>query len=196
MAPYANTADIPDSFFPTWIRAFKEDLKMNPLDPLCAAMNESGLYAKAHNPNGNASGLIQFMPDTLKGLGYKGSWSDFVKLPADQQVPYVKAYYSPHSSYCTSPGLCYVTTFLPALTPAASKGGPSFVLARHGGTLGWAYDANPGFDHAKKGYITVQDLEDTIANACKGARWDEIFQRYNDAYNAAYPPDADPAPAV
>ena len=39
-------------------------------DWLMFVMNsESGLNPAAYNPNGGASGLIQFMPDTAKGLG-------------------------------------------------------------------------------------------------------------------------------
>jgi hypothetical protein len=195
-----HTTDLSDTFFSAWIQAF-EDLSMNAMDPLCAAMNESGIMAKAHNSHGNAAGLIQFMPSTLAGLGYKGQWSDFLQLPAEAQVPFVKAFYAPHASSCSSPGLCYVTTFLPALVKDAAAQGSTYVLATdasHVGrlqgfasqissTLIQAYSWNPGFDRAHKGYITLQDMEDAITSACHGDRWNEIVERYNEAFETLHP---------
>ena len=200
MPPPVYTPDLPDTFFVAWIQAF-EALKMNPLDPLCAASNESGIRANAHNKTGNAVGLIQFMPATLKGLGYPGEWSDFQLLPADQQVPWVEKFYAPHAQWCTSPGLCYVTTFLPALVQEASQGGDNYVLAtdsahtnllvgfaaKISSTLIQAYAWNPGFDHGRKGYITVADMNESITRACTGSRWNEVLARYNEAYAALHP---------
>ena len=54
-------------------------------------INESGFNPQAVNPKSNATGLIQFMPKTARGLGttvaalYNMAW--------DQQWPYVEAYF-------------------------------------------------------------------------------------------------------
>lgn len=59
-------------------------------DWLMFVMNsESGLNPAAYNPNGGASGLIQFMPDTAKGLGTRPK-------------PYGRCRMSPNSTTCIS----------------------------------------------------------------------------------------------
>ena len=62
----------------------------------CVMMAESGVYAAAHNPNGHASGLIQFMPDTLARLGWNEGHEAFRRLSATEQLPFVRAYYRPY----------------------------------------------------------------------------------------------------
>ena len=55
---------------------------------------ESGWNPAAVNPTSHAVGLIQFMPRTLRALGYAGSWQDFAKLGAMEQVPWIRKYFS------------------------------------------------------------------------------------------------------
>jgi len=45
---------------------------------------ESGGKINAINKSSGAMGLYQFMPKTLRGLGYTGSFNDFLKNPALQ----------------------------------------------------------------------------------------------------------------
>jgi len=66
------------------------ELGMKPEDLLNVMALESGLNPAAHNKNGNASGLVQFMPSTLKGMGYKGSHDEFRGLSGEDQLDYVK----------------------------------------------------------------------------------------------------------
>lgn len=196
---WTHTADWTDQAVADWVKGFR-DMGVDPLFPAQAAMNESNLSAKAHNNNGNASGLIQFMPATLAGMGWTGpsDLASFRALSTDEQIPWVLKYYKQHAPYINSAALCYVTTFLPALTKEASENGMSYVLATDAahtnlltpyaqgvngsnGVLVTAYKWNPGFDHDKKGYITVQDLqttiEQTIGNAQNAPRWQEFVQR-------------------
>lgn len=46
---------------------------------------ESGGKINAQNRQSGAMGLYQFMPKTLTGLGYKGSFNDFLKNPQLQR---------------------------------------------------------------------------------------------------------------
>ena len=70
-----TTGDLSDDFFSA-IHQTADTLQCNPQDLLSVMQNESGLRATAHNPNGNASGLIQFMPRILRGLGFNSDPDD------------------------------------------------------------------------------------------------------------------------
>lgn len=168
------TQDLSDAFFAK-LRAACERIGASPFDVLGVMMNESGVRADAKNPTADANGLIQFMGDTLKGLGWEGTSEAFRRLSAEEQVPYVEAYFAPHKGKLGSPAACYLCTFLPALL--AHAGDMTFVLCAALGPLAWAYAANKGFDRAGNGHITVQDLAYAIDRACTGPRWNEIAVR-------------------
>src|SRR5579885_3389118 len=74
-------------------------VNMNPEDLLAVMYYESGLDPAAHNKNGNASGLIQFMPDTLKGMGFQGDHQDFRALDANKQLDWVADYVSSKAKF-------------------------------------------------------------------------------------------------
>ena len=169
-----KTSDLSDKFF-VELRRIAEKLGASALDMAAVMMSESGVSAKAHNPNGGASGLIQFMPKTLLGLGWTKGPEAFRKLNAIDQLPFVEAYYLSYVGYLDSVAGLYVATFLPALIKHASK--KNYVLTAKGGQLGWAYGPNAVFDSNKDLQITVQELEDAVARSCKGQRWAEISAR-------------------
>jgi hypothetical protein len=193
----ADSSDLSDNFFRAWAKAFS-DMGVDPMFPLKACMHESGAFAGAHNPNGNAVGLIQFVPSTLTHLGFPGTWRDMQRLRAEDQVPWVAKFYKPYAKFLKNPALCYVTTFIPSQTaPAAQSGDPAYKLCddgNHGAKLSWAYLANPGFDVAKKGWTDVQDLANMIEHSCKGARWDSLQKRMQDAIDGKLAPTPPPVP--
>lgn len=143
----------------------------DPEHMLRVMMSESGINPAAHNPNGDASGLIQFMPQTLINLGWRDGHAAFRKLTAEEQVPYVEAYYSPYPDL-DSPARFYLATFLPALLTHTGSREMTFVLCAANGPLGWAYAANKVFDRDHKGYITLGDLAKAIERACVGPHWE------------------------
>ena len=70
-------------------------------DWLMFVMNsESGLNPAAYNPNGGASGLIQFMPDTAKGLGT--TTEALRKMSNVAQLDYVYKYFYPYRGKMSS----------------------------------------------------------------------------------------------
>lgn len=178
--PNRYTADLSDGFFLKLINVC-EELEASPLDMIGVMQNESGVRAAAKNPHADANGLIQFMGDTLRGLGWLTGGDAFRKLSAEEQVPFVRRYFAPHRGKLWSTGALYCATFLPALLQHADD--PNFVLCGKAGPLAWAYAPNIGFDHAtpRKGTITVQDLSDAVARACTGARWNEVQDRMRQA---------------
>lgn len=182
--------DLTDTFFLRWANACGR-LGIDPFDLIRVAYSESGCRASAHNKHGNASGLIQFMPNTLLSVGWTKGHEAFRLLPAEEQVQYVERYYRPWCEHCKSAGLCYVATFLPALTKAAAKEGSGFVLCGLKGPLSWAYQANTVLDRNNDGRITVGDLEEHIERQCKGSRYNAILWRLRQAMGLE-PPDLPP----
>ena len=148
-------------------------LGWNPEHLLSVMMSESAIKANAHNPHGHASGLIQFMPDTLRGLGWLAGDDAFRTLTAEQQLLYVEKYYTPyHGLRLDTPERFYLATFLPAYLSNPESHASTFVLCGANGPFAWAYSANRVFDRDAKGWITVGDLAAAIARNCVGARWE------------------------
>lgn len=177
------TSDITDDFFPR-LKAIAEELEADPLHMLAVMYSESGVRATAHNDNPknlppeqryNASGLIQFMPPTLVGLGYFSGHAAFRQLTATAQLNYVRKYYLPYKGKLKSAAALYVATFLPAFVDNASDMG--FVLTAKGGIRGWAFAPNAAFDADGDLKITVKELGDAVARNAKGGRWDELAAR-------------------
>jgi hypothetical protein len=178
-----TTVDIDDDFFPK-LRAVASALGANPRDLLSVMYSESGCKAEAWNDNPkslppekrwNASGLIQFMPPILIGLGWNQGHAAFRQLTATAQLAFVERYFMPHKGYLGTVGGIYVATFLPALIQHA--GDPAFVLTAKAGVLPWAYGPNAAFDADHDLRITVGELEQAVARNCQGARWDELLAR-------------------
>lgn len=183
------TRDIPDRFFSD-LKKGCATRKIDALSLLSVMFSESGLYAHARNPKGGATGILQFMPPILVGLGWTNGAEAFKHLDAAKQLPYVFAYFSPWMKAAggelKSIGRIYQATFLPA---TLSKGGdPDFVLAARKGPLGWAYDANAGFDVNGDKAITIGELEAAVCRNCRGPRWAEVLARFNGADEAAASP--------
>lgn len=107
------------------------------------------------NPNGGATGLIQFMPATAKALG---TTTDALKrMSSVQQLDYVKAYFAPYKGMIDSFEDLYLVTFYPNADGI------------HGGTLSkpdnWSFPSfvtrqNAGLDKSKDGLITIKEFRE------------------------------------
>lgn len=169
------TRDLDHGFFPK-LEQVAERLGTTAIKMCGVMMSESGLYANAHNPNGHASGIIQFMPQTLINLGWTKGHEVFRKtMSATAQLPYVYQYYKPYIGYLDSVAGLYVATFLPALVKYCDD--EEFILTAKNGPLGWAYGPNAVFDSNKDYAITVGELEEAVERNCRGSRWAEIVAR-------------------
>lgn len=177
-----HTRDIPPSFDRAFVEACAR-IRCKPLDLAGVIMSESGAVAHAHNPHGDASGLIQFMPDTLRWLGFRhdlpklDAAAAFRHLDARAQLPFVVAYYDAFAKVgrpWSSAGRLYQATFLPGTLGAKHE--PDDVLAGPG-VLEWAVRANLVLDLNKDGAITIGELDERVRNAQRGARWSELAAR-------------------
>jgi len=100
---------------PEFVQKVKEmatRLGVKPEWILAVMKNESGMDPKARNPNGGATGLIQFMPATARGLGT--STEALSKMSATEQLKYVEKYYSSFKGQIKSGTDLYLATFWPA----------------------------------------------------------------------------------
>lgn len=172
------TSDLSDSFFDT-LKDICTQLRCQPIDLLAVMMSESNVKATTHNPNGNASGLIQFMPNILIGLGWVDGHEAFRRLSAEEQLPFVKKFFLPYASKgLSSAARLYQATFLPATLDMGSE--LDTVIVQQGGLNSFAYGPNKNaFDKNLDGMITVGELQDAIDRNTHGSRWNEIVARLN-----------------
>ena len=183
MQPIIYTKDLDSLFFPK-LDDIAEKLWCDPMDLARVMKSESDMRSTAWNDNPkdlppekryNASGLIQFMPNTLIGLGYKLGHAAFRAMGATVMLDYVYKYYLPWKGKLKSVGALYTATFLPAFVDKAND--KSFILTAKEGPLGWAYAPNSSFDANHDYAITVGELEEAVERNCVGARWNEIVAR-------------------
>ncbi len=156
-----------------------EEMNIDKLSLAGVMFSESGWYSKAQNPNGLATGLIQFMPSTLAGLGFESSTAandraaDFRKLDATAQMPFVRRYMVPGNLHGVAE--CYLKIFLPADIKHANE--PDYVLAAKDGFRSVVFTANAGFDINRDYRITVSELVSAVARNCRGPRWSDLVSR-------------------
>ncbi len=160
---------------------------------------ESGISPRAGcDKNQPAVGIIQFYGlDTLRNLGWTGTREEFCQLADYEQLPFAVKFMSAYapSRELTSTGRIHQAMYVPAtLDPPFSRSPSQPITARSDkaddvlprgistslkNRLVAAYNQNRGFDRAGKGYITVQDLEDTdvAAAARSGSPFQVAFAR-------------------
>lgn len=124
-------------------------------DWLMAVMyKESRINPQAVNPNGGATGLIQFMPATAKSLGT--STTALKNMSNVEQLDYVYKYYKPYITKLNSYPDLYMATFFPA-----ALGKPNdYVLQTSSLSAGTIARANPVIDLNKDNKITVGEFHE------------------------------------
>lgn len=101
------------------------------------------------HPNSTATGLIQFIESTARGLGT--TTAQLARMSAVEQLEYVYKYYRPFTGKLNKLSDVYVATMYPAYV-----GKPrDFVAFRKPSK---EYDQNASLDKDKKGYITIADI--------------------------------------
>lgn len=179
MTTIKHTLDIDRGFEKNFPEACRK-IGCKPIDLLGVIFSESGGRSHAHNPHGDASGIIQFMPATLLGLGYRSGHAAFRHLTWTEQLRYVIAYFFPwqkDGAPWDSAGRIYQAVFLPG-TLKTVKGADGVLCERVGKKrLGWAYEANAALDANGDGRITVGELTEAVMRNARGPRWLEALAR-------------------
>lgn len=198
-------ANLGSNFYKKLLKITSE-LQMKPEDLLCIMVSESGINPGAVNPGGNAAGLIQFMPSTLKGLGYQGDYKDFIKLNGEAQLDWVKSLIQSNMRINNGPFTSAAQFYLSNLFPIALKlkgikeNDPSVKILEANpesvknfskkyldvgvkisvGTEKAAYKSNKGlFDKENKGSITFGDLIRQTENNKKNPLYKKAIEELN-----------------
>lgn len=133
-------------------------------DLLGLMQSESGVNPQARNPSG-ATGLIQFMPNTARGIGT--SVEALYGMNRAQQMVWVDRYFAANRlPRGATAGNLYASVFLPKYTSRP----PNFVVAKRGGPndagdnpSGSWYAQNSGLDLNRDGGITIAELGDRVS---------------------------------
>ncbi len=168
--PGLRERDALEPGFANELGAMAHSIGLNPNYIGAVMSRESGFNPAAVNQHGGATGLIQFMPNTARGLGT--TTTALRTMSAIDQLAYVKKFYAPQAKHIRPdvPGDYYMATFMPALVGAA----PETVIAHKGEPI---YDQNAGLDRDSDGVLTVADvtrsIEQTVTTAL--AKSDVVF---------------------
>ncbi len=115
---------------------------------------------KIKNPHGSASGLIQFIEPTAKGLGT--STAELRNMSGLKQLDYVEQYFknvirevSPISGKLNGFSDLYRAIFW----PAAIGKGPEYIFASRSQSAAYIVSQNPGFAKDYNGFITNRSFE-------------------------------------
>ncbi len=130
------------------------NLGIDPNHLIAIMKQESGLNPKARNPSG-ATGLIQFMPKTARGLGT--STDAIYNMSATEQLPWVEKYFK---SVGIRPGASLGDLYVAVFYPAAMNKGDSHVISKSGNAV---YNQNKGLDRNRDGVLTVADVKNSVA---------------------------------
>ena len=137
-----------DPEFMSKVNAYAQEKNIKASDLLSVMAAESGLDPSKVNPNGGATGLIQFMPKTAVSLGT--TTEALRKMSRSEQFEYVKKYFeSVGLQKGSTIGDIYAKVYLPARSNME-------ILSVRGEDY---YEQNKAyFDPENKGYITKTDL--------------------------------------
>jgi hypothetical protein len=142
--------------FATKVLAISKELGINPNWLMQAMNSESGLNHQAVNPTGGATGLIQFMPATAKGLGT--STEALKAMTNVAQLDYVFKYLKPWKGRMKS----YADTYMAIFFPAAIGKSRDYVLETKNLKADTIATQNRIFDLNKDKKITKGEFEDFI----------------------------------
>lgn len=173
-----------DSNFYHKLLEVSSNVGMKPEEILNIMTIESGLDPAAGH-SGGATGLVQFMPDTLKGLGYHGTSDSFKEVSAVEQLTYVEKWMKNIISmnggrHPKSVAQYYVGNFLPVALKLSGvqKEDPNTIIVAKNPTRPHLpgvsikremlfYNSNPALDKDKNGAITYGDIQAVVRDASK-----------------------------
>lgn len=122
------------------------------------------------NPYTNATGLIQFMPNTAIELGT--TVNALAKMTAVEQLEYVYKYYVRYRSKLKS----YVDLYLITFFPIAAGKPANYILQTSSLPASLIASQNPVFDLNKDGQITVAEIQEVMLSKIPG-EWMSFFKK-------------------
>lgn len=153
--PLAHTPSKNPNITPEFIGRLNEvasNIGVNPRDLYQVMQFESGINPSRRNIAGSgATGLIQFMPSTAKGLGT--TTDNLARMSSTQQLDYVQKYFQ-NQGYKPGRQRSQSDLYMSVLYPAAVGKPEDYSLFKQGTT---AYRQNAGLDTNKDGRVTKQE---------------------------------------
>lgn len=152
-----------EPYFMEKLKKVADNLGVNEKDLIGIMKHESELNPRAVNPYSRATGLIQFMPKTARGLGT--TIDEIYKMSATEQLDLVEKYYKANG---VQPGDDIGDLYMLTFMPAAKNKPDNFVLgnSKGGSVFGLSaaavYKQNKTFDSDRDGIFTVGDVKDRI----------------------------------
>lgn len=148
-------------------------------DFMAVFLAEASTFPWAKNNLGYA-GLNAMGANERKAVGFTGTIDDWIKLSADEQLPYVRRFFEGNTrdfakgDYRALTG--YGKLYLMNFTPAYLLKPDDYVISRRGQPI---YENNKGVDAGSKGYIEVADMGRFVERRLsqEPARWNEIRAR-------------------
>lgn len=132
-----------------------ERLRMDPVHLMAVMSFETGesFSPSVRNRSTGATGLIQFMPSTARGMGT--STSSLSRMTPERQLDYVERYLQPYAGKMNTVEDAYMAV----LWPAAVGDGPNRALFRNPTR---AYRQNRGLDINRNGVVTAREAASKV----------------------------------
>ena len=162
--------DTEQAAFAAKLAGIAAELKADPNWLMQVMWAESKLKSAAVNPKTGASGLIQFMPATAKGLGT--SVEALRKMNAVQQLDYVRKYFLPYKGRMKSYYDVYSVVFFPALIGKPD----SWVLQTSRLSAEIIAKQNPVVNIIKDSKITVAEFKQYVFNSVEKLHRSTVFK--------------------
>ena len=164
------------SAFENKVASVASNLGINPNWLMQVMKAESGLRADIQNlahpmQGGNATGLIQFSPDTAKNLGT--TTDQLKRMSRVDQMDYVEQYFKPYASKIKSYFDLYLITFFPAAAGHSSD--DEYVFETKNISRSSVAKGNPTIDINKDGKITMAEFKQYLKNTVQKQYWDAVF---------------------
>ncbi len=174
---YLNLVPIAERLaFEKKVQDVSVQLKTNPNFLMQIMKSESGLRADIQNTkyplsNGYATGLIQFIPSTAKGLGT--TVDALKKMSRVQQMDYVYKYLKPYMGKLNSYFDMYLVVFFPAAV--GKSGDDNYVFEAKNIARASIAKSNPTMDINKDSKITMAEFKQYLKNTVQKEYWNDIF---------------------
>jgi hypothetical protein len=188
---------MPTSSFYTKLNEISNEAGVSPRDLLLVMYFESGVSASIQNPHKDshgrsATGLIQFAPTTLTGMGLSQEDADnFKNRSAEDQLDFVKRYVQSHRSMIggkrfTSATQYYIANFWPIALkkmdgPNPFKNSNMVIVSKNSKNPQerGAYNENQILDVNKDGVITVGDITNILMATAKKPGFQKMLDQFN-----------------
>ena len=154
--------------FVSKVESICNNLKIAPEWLMQVMVNESGVNHQAVNSISNATGLIQFMPNTAIALGT--TVAALKAMSNVQQLDYVYKYLAPYAGKINS----YIDLYFAVFFPSAIGKPDEWVLQTSTLSASKIAAQNPVFDLNKDGKLTVAEVREAMLRKVP-SEWQDFF---------------------